>query len=71
LPRRNGKEITMYVPKKTSRAVKGTIEAKHCKCCGHYEIGIKTDKGEFITLKLGTIIYCVLKDDEKTKEKPN
>ena len=48
-------------------AVKGVIEAKNCKCCGHHEIGIKTDEGKFVTLKPGTIIYCVLKDGKDDK----
>ena len=49
------------------RVVKGVVKAKNCKCCGHHEIGIETDEGEFITFKPGTRIYCVLIDKEGDK----
>ena len=31
----------------------GTVTAKKCECCGHHEIGIETDAGEYIPLKTG------------------
>lgn len=30
---------------------KGKVVAKLCICCGHHELGIKTEKGEYIQLK--------------------
>jgi len=33
--------------------MKGTITAKKCKYCGHHEIGITTDAGEYVPLKTG------------------
>ena len=31
----------------------GTIAARKCDCCGHHEIGIETENGEFVALKPG------------------
>jgi len=36
--------------------VKGKVEARSCKCCGHHEIGLRVNKrdgGRFIRFKPG------------------
>jgi hypothetical protein len=44
----------------------GTIATKDCECCGHHEVGIETDSGEFIALKSGMKVQIVeeVKSDE-------
>jgi len=36
-----------------SQKISGTVTAKECESCGHHEIGITTDAGEYIPLKPG------------------
>jgi len=36
--------------------IQGTVIAKKCGCCGHHEIGIETDAGEYVTLKPGMTV---------------
>lgn len=33
--------------------IKGIIVTRKCDCCGHHEIGIKDESGEYIQLKEG------------------
>lgn len=33
--------------------VEGTVAARKCSCCGHHEIGIETDEGEFVPVRSG------------------
>ena len=33
--------------------IKGVVTARKCDCCGHHEIGITTQSGEYISLKPG------------------
>jgi len=33
--------------------IKGVVKAKKCPHCGHHEIGIITEAGDFMTLKPG------------------
>jgi hypothetical protein len=35
-------------------AAEGWVTARKCACCGHHEIGIETDEGEFVPVRLGT-----------------
>ena len=48
------------------KKISGTIATKNCECCGHHEIGIETDSGEFIALKSGMKVQIVeeVKSDE-------
>jgi hypothetical protein len=34
----------------------GMVTARKCECCGHHEIGITTDDGEYLALKPGMIV---------------
>ena len=41
------------------RSIKGIITARICDCCGHHEIGIMTDKGEYLFLKSGIKVEVI------------
>ncbi len=47
---------------KNSREVdiEGIITARTCDCCGHHEIGMVTQNGEYIRLKPGMKIRIVV-----------
>jgi len=36
--------------------IRGMVTARKCDCCGHHEVGVTTQKGEYIPLKPGMII---------------
>ena len=44
--------------------IKGVVKAKECPNCGHHEVGIITEAGDFMTLKAGMRIV-VLQDEKK------
>ncbi len=44
---------------KKERAVKGVVTAHKCRSCGHHEIGITTEKGDYLPLKPGMMIEIV------------
>ena len=35
------------------KPIEGVVVAETCDCCGHHEIGIKTETGEYFQLKPG------------------
>ncbi len=35
---------------------KDGVTARKCECCGHHEIGITTESGDYIQLKPGMVI---------------
>ncbi|MDM8522900.1 hypothetical protein QUF80_05950 [Desulfococcaceae bacterium HSG8] len=38
---------------------RGVVTARKCDCCGHHEIGITTQDGEYIQLKPGMLIQVL------------
>jgi len=44
--------------------IRGVVKAKKCSSCGHHEVGIITEAGDFIALKPGMKI-AVLQDEKK------
>ena len=36
-----------------NETVEGVVTANKCECCGHHEIGVITDEGEYVALKPG------------------
>jgi hypothetical protein len=36
--------------------IKGVITARTCEHCGHHEIGIITDEGQFVSLRPGMVV---------------
>jgi len=41
-------------------SIEGVVTARKCDCCGHHEIGITTETGEYISLKPGMKIQIEL-----------
>jgi hypothetical protein len=37
----------------------GTVAARKCAYCGHHEIGIETDEGEFVPVRPGTNVKVI------------
>jgi len=37
----------------------GTVVSRKCECCGHHEIGIKTEAGKFVPLKPGNQVRVI------------
>jgi len=37
----------------------GVVTARNCDCCGHHEIGIATETGEYIALKPGMRVIVI------------
>ena len=48
--------------------IKGTITARKCDCCGHHEIGITTQSGEYISLNPGMKVQIELTKNNISKE---
>ena len=44
---------------KEDKPVKGIVTARECECCGHHEIGITTESGDYIQLKTGMVIEII------------
>ena len=42
-----------------NKLTKGIVTARECECCGHHEIGITTEAGDYIQLKTGMVIEIV------------
>jgi hypothetical protein len=42
-----------------SLGIKGVVTARKCKHCQHHEIGIVTDQGRYIPLKLGRKVILI------------
>jgi len=40
-------------------SIKGIVNARKCKTCGHHEIGIVTDEGHYIPLKPGMKVKII------------
>ena len=46
------------------KEITGIVVAEKCEHCGHHELGIKTEDGEYIKLELGTkVTIHVIEDD--------
>jgi hypothetical protein len=41
------------------KLTKGIVTARECECCGHHEIGITTESGDYIQLKTGMVIEII------------
>jgi hypothetical protein len=40
-------------------SMEGIVTARTCDCCGHHEIGMTTQDGEFVRLKPGMKITII------------
>ena len=46
-------------------SVKGIVTARKCECCGHHEIGVTSQTGEYISLKPGMMVKIFRAADEQ------
>lgn len=49
--------------------VKGVVTARKCESCGHHEIGIIKEKGDYLPLKLGMKIEVIGECAEAFRER--
>ena len=61
-------EKSSKVKKDQREYIKGVITARKCDCCGHHEIGITTQSGEYISLKPGMKVQIELTKNNISKE---
>ncbi len=40
-------------------SIKGVVTARKCDCCGHHEIGIITQSGEYVPLRPGMTVNII------------
>ena len=45
-----------YIQKES---IEGVVTARKCDCCGHHEIGITTQAGEYVPLKPGMTVKVI------------
>jgi len=38
-------------------SIRGVVTSRRCDCCGHHEIGVVTDTGDFFTLRPGMRVH--------------
>lgn len=48
----------------TDKEITGTVVAETCKCCGHHEVGIRTDDDEYIKLEIGAKVTIHVTEDD-------
>ena len=42
-----------------SQSIRGTVTARQCECCGHHELGIVRETGEYVALRPGMLIDII------------
>lgn len=47
--------------------IAGKVSTGICDCCGHHEVGITTDEGQFIPLRPGMKVLILERDPEPQK----
>jgi len=52
------------------KPVKGIISARKCEPCGHHEMGVITEEGEFLPLVPGMLVEIAGVDTSKRQENP-
>ncbi len=45
--------MTKNLEQAVDEPVEGIVTARKCECCGHHEIGVTTDSGEYVPFKPG------------------
>ena len=58
----------MTQPPPEKDTIEGVVTARKCECCGHHEIGVVTDEGEYVALKPGMRIVVIHQTDRGTNE---
>ena len=49
--------------------IAGVVTARTCDCCGHHEIGMMTQNGEYVRLKPGMKITIFVNDKDQNRLK--
>jgi len=57
--KKQGRETKKKSNLKKERSVKCVVTARQCESCGHHEIGIITEKGDYLPLKLGMKVEVI------------
>jgi hypothetical protein len=52
-------ESSLRRPLKRETIIKGIVESRKCERCGHHEIGIITEKGQYLPLKPGMKVELI------------
>lgn len=39
--------------------IEGIVSARKCDCCGHHEMGVVLESGEYIALKPGMVVTII------------
>ncbi len=42
-----------------SERLQGVVTARKCDCCGHHELGLTSDTGEYVPLKPGMRVLVI------------
>ena len=63
-----GKDVACENNDHCGSLAKGVVIARECERCGHHEIGIETESGEYIPLKKGMVVE-ILEDQEQDSAK--
>jgi hypothetical protein len=48
--------------------IKGVVTARNCERCGHHEVGITTEEGQFVALRPGMVVEIVEARDRHSQQ---
>ncbi|MCP3953696.1 MAG: hypothetical protein GY697_15980 [Desulfobacterales bacterium] len=54
----------------THETIQGIVSARKCDCCGHHEIGIVRESGEYVPLKPGMVVAIIQPSSVPCTDKP-
>ena len=46
-------------PGQPPETIQGVVSARKCDCCGHHEMGIVRESGEYVALKPGMVVAII------------
>ena len=46
-------------PGQPPETIQGVVSARKCDCCGHHEMGIVRESGEYVALKPGMVVEII------------
>jgi len=49
-----------------SETLQGVVTARKCHCCGHHELGLMRDTGEYVALKPGMQVLVIATDADES-----
>jgi hypothetical protein len=57
--KKQGREIQKKSNLTGESSIKGVITARQCESCGHHEMGIITEKGDYLPLRPGMMVEVI------------